>query len=237
MDERHSGRDDPAGRERAWRPRHIKRARIALLYAFMYAGGPLLWGVWMIFRLGLLSPGEYLRCLLSPLTLAMLAAFLAGNLVNVYRAAGSRARAGAVDVRSILRSHCALLVAFSTVGTFVFLVPLSADAGDWLSTAAVGALSGASFVFLVYGFFTVVIFRLLTRNADILQGLRRFYSTLFPLGALCFVTAAVLAGQLQGLTPLGGASLAFPLATSGFLFVKTMSRNKAVREGVTYGAA
>ena len=37
---------------------------------------------------------------------AMLAAFLAGNLVNVYRAAGARAQAGAADVRSILRAHC-----------------------------------------------------------------------------------------------------------------------------------
>ena len=222
-----------------------KRAKIGLLYAFMYVGGPLLWGGWMIFRLELLSPGEYARCLLSPLTLAMLAAFLAGNLANVYRAAGARAQAGAADVRSILRAHCAALVAFGTMGTFVFLVPLSArasgaralNAGDWLSTAAIGALSGASLVFLIYGYFTVVIFRLITGNADILQSLRRFYSMLFPLGAVLFVTTAALAGRLQGLTPLGGASLALPLATSGFLFVKTMSRINAIRRGVTHGVA
>lgn len=199
----------------------------------------------MIFRLGLLSPGEYARCLRSPLTLAMLAAFLAANLVNVYRAAGARARAGAPVARSILRAHCVALVGFGTVGTFVFLVPLSArapgagalNAADWLSTAAVGALSGASLVFLIYGYFTVIIFRLITENADILQGLRRFYSSLFPLGVVFFVTAAALAGRLQGLTPLGGASLAFPLATSGTLFFKAMSRGKAVQRGVTDGAA
>ena len=222
-----------------------KRAKIGLLYAFMYVGGPLLWGGWMIFKLELLSPGEYALCLLSPLTLAMLAAFLAGNLANVYRAAGVRAQTDAADVRSILRAHCAALVAFGTVGTFVFLVPLSArasgaralNAGDWLSTAAIGALSGASLVFLIYGYFTVVIFRLITGNADILQSLRRFYSVLFPLGAVLFVTAAALAGRLQGLTPLGGASLAFPLATSAVLFVKTMSRINAVRGGVTHGVA
>jgi hypothetical protein len=222
-----------------------KRVKIVLLYAFMYLGGPLMWGAWMIFRLKLLSPGEYARCLLSPLTLAMLAGFLAGNLANVYRAAGARAQAGAADVLSILRAHCAALVAFGTVGTFVFLVPFSAqdsgaralNAGHWLSTAAIGALSGASFVFLVYGYFTVVIFRLITGSADILRSLRRFYSTLFPLGAVFFVTAAALAGRLQGLSPLGGASLAFPLATSGFLFVKTMSRINAVRGGVTHGVA
>lgn len=221
------------------------RVRIVLLYAFMYVGGPLLWGGWMIFRLELLSPGEYTRCLLSPLTLAMLAAFLAGNLVNVYRAAGARAQAGEADARSILRAHCAALVAFGTVGTVVFLVPLSAlasgthalNAGDWLSTAAVGALSGAALVFLIYGYFTVIIFRLISGSADILRSLRRFYSALFPLGAVFFVTAAALAGRLQGLTPLGGASLAFPLATSGFLFVRTMSRNNAVRGEVANGVA
>lgn len=243
--EEHSSRDDRAERERGWRARHGKHARIALLYAFMYVGGPLLWGEWMIFRLGLLSPGEYARCLLSPLTLAMLAAFLAANLVNVYRAAGVRDRAGALADRSILRAHCAALVGFATVGTFVFLVPLSVrvpgaaalNAGGWLSTAAVGALSGASLVFLVYGYFTVIIFRLITENADIHQGLRRFYATLFPLGVVTFVTAAALAGRLRGLTPLGGASLAFPLATSGTLFFKTMSRGRAVQRGVTHGAA
>jgi hypothetical protein len=197
------------------------RTKIVSLYAFMYMGGPLLWGGWMIFRLKLLSPGEYAHCLLSPLTLAMLAAFLAGNFINLRRAAG------AADVQSILRAHCAALVAFGTVGTSVFLVPLSAQASgaralSWLSTAAIGALSGASLVFLIYGYFTVIIFQLITRNANILQSLRRFYSTLFPLGAVLFVTAAALSGQLQGLTPLGGASLAFPLATSGFLFFKTM---------------
>jgi hypothetical protein len=199
----------------------------------------------MIFRLELLSPGEYVRCLLSPLTLAMLAAFLAGNLVNVSRAAGARAQAGAADIRSIFRAHCAALVAFGTVGTFVFLVPLAAqdsgaralNARDWLSTAAIGALSGASLVFLVYGYFTVGIFRLITGSADILRSLRRFYSTLFPLGAVFFATAAALAGRLQVLTPLGGVSLAFPLATSGFLFVKTLSRINAVRGELTHGLA
>jgi hypothetical protein len=222
-----------------------KRARILLLYMFMYVGGPLLWGGWMIFRLKLLSPGDYVRCLLSPLTLAMLAAFLAGNLVNLSRAARARAREGAADLRSILRAHCAALVAFGTVGTFVFLVPLFAhasgarapEAGDWLSTVAVGALSGASLVFLVYGYFTVIIFRLITGNADILRSLRRFYSILFPLGAVLFVTAAAFAGRLQGLTPSGGASLALPLATTGFLFVKTMIRINTLHGGVTHGAA
>ncbi len=140
-------------------------------------------------------------------------------------------------LRSILRVHCAALVAFGTVGTFVFLVPLSADARDWLSTAAVGALSGASLVFLVYGYLSVVIFRLIRGNEDILQGVRRFYSSLFPLGAVFFVAAAALAGRLQGLTPLGGASLALPLATTGILFIKTMSRGNVVRGGVTHDAA
>ncbi len=127
-----------ARRARGRLARHMKRVRVAVLYAFMYVGGPLLWGGWMVFRLELLSPGAYARCLLSPLTLAMLAVFLAGNLVNVHRAAGAR------DVRSIFRVHGAALVAFGTLGTFVFLVPLRAMyAGDWLSTMAVGALIGS----------------------------------------------------------------------------------------------
>jgi hypothetical protein len=219
-------------------------ARILLLYAFMYVGGPLLWGGWMIFRLELLRPGDYVRCLLSPLTLAMITAFLAGNLANAYRAAGT-AQPGVADLRSVLRVHCAALVAFGTVGTFVFLVPISGqasgarglNAGNWLPVAAVGALSGASFVFLVYGYFTIAIFRLITRNPNILPSLRQFYAALFPLGALFFVTTAALAGRLQGLTPLGGASLALPLATSAFLFLKTMIRMNAGRGGATHDGA
>jgi hypothetical protein len=219
-----------------------KRVRIGLLYVFMCVGGPLLWGAWMVFRLELLSPGDYVRCLLSPLTLAVLALFLAGNLINVSRAARARARKGALDIRRILRAHCAALVAFGTVGTLIFLMPLSArapgagaaSAGDWLSTAAIGALSGASLVFLVYGYFTVAIFRLITGSAEILRSLRRFYSTLFPLGAALFVTAAALAGRLQVLTALGGVSLLLPLATAGFLYVRTMIRTGAARGGVTH---
>jgi hypothetical protein len=222
-----------------------KRARILLLYMFMYVGGPLLWGGWMVYRLELLSPGEYLRCLLFPLTLAMLAAFLAGNLANVSRAAGTGAPPSVADIRSVLRTHCAALVAFGTAGTFAFLVPLSAQtpgahalqAADWLSTAAVGALSGASLVFLVYGYFTVSIFRLITRNTEILRSLRRFYSMLFPLGAVLFMTAAALAGRIRGVTPFGAASLALPLATSGFLFARTMNRTNAVHAGVMHDAA
>lgn len=210
-----------------------KRARILLLYAFMYVGGPLLWGGWMIFRLELLSPAEYARCLLSPLTLVMLAAFLAGSIVNVHRAASTGAQPAVADLRSILRTHCVALLAFGTAGTFVFLYPPGAvNAGNWLFTAAIGSLSGAALVFLVYGYFTVVIFRLITRDAEILRCLRRFYSMLFPLGAVIFVTAVALAGGFRGLTPLGGASLALPLASSGLLFARTMSRT-----GVTHEAS
>jgi len=199
----------------------------------------------MVSRLGLLSPGDYVRCLLSPLTLAMLGMFLAGSLLNISRAAGIQARKGAAALRSILRAHCASIVAFATVGTFVFLVPLSVHAAGagavnargWLTTAAIGALSGASLVFLVYGYFTLIIFRLIPGNADILQGIRRFYSILFPLGAALFVTAAALAGRLRELTLLGGALLTLPLATTGFLFGKTMIRIEAVRGGMTHEVA
>jgi hypothetical protein len=222
-----------------------KRAKIGLLYTFMYVAGPLLWGGWMVFRLRLLTPSEYVRCLLSPFTLGMLAVFLAGNLANVLRAAGAHARAGDVSIRRSLRAHCAALVIFGTVGTFLFLVPLSGrapgarglDETEWLARAGIGALSGASLVFLTYGFFTVVIFRLITGSADTLRSLRGFYSTLFPLGAVFFVAAAALAGLLQGLTVLAGVSLVLPLATTGFLFVKTMYRTDAARKGATHGVA
>jgi len=208
-----------------------KRARIGLLYGFMYLVGPLLWGGWMVFRLRLLTLGEYVHCLTSPLTLCMMAVFLAGNITNIHRAAG-----GAPTLWT-LRTHCAALVAFGTAGTFVFLTPLSGGALEWLGRAGIGALSGASLVFLTYGFFTVAIFRLVAKNTHILRRLRRFYSALFPLGAVLFVAAAALAGRLQGLTLLGGASLALPLATTCFLFIKTMYGANAVGRGAKHGVA
>jgi hypothetical protein len=215
-----------------------KRARIGLLYAFMYVGGPLLWGGWMVFRLRLFTPGEYLDCLTSPITVCMMAVFLAGNLANIHRMAGLRAHESGASTRSILRVHCASLVAFGTAGTFMFLVgPHGLKNAEWLARAGIGALSGASLVFLTYGFFTVAIFRLITENADTLRRLRGFYSTLFPLGVILFLTAAALAGLLQGLTVLGGASLAIPLATTCFLFIKTMYGANAVERKVTHGVA
>jgi hypothetical protein len=76
----------------------------------MYVGGPLLWGGWMIFRLELLSPGEYARCLLSPLTLAMLAACLAGNLSQCLPGSGRTGSGGRggrpVDPSGSLRRAC-----------------------------------------------------------------------------------------------------------------------------------
>ncbi len=222
-----------------------RRVRIWLLYAFMYAGGPLLWGGWRVYRLELLSFADYVRCLLSPLTLAMLGTFLAGNLINISRTAARLARGGVTGLRWILRAHCAALVAFGTVGTFVFLQPLSAwtvatgggNARGWLSTALIGSLSGASLVFLVYGYFTAAIFRLVSGDAGILRALRRFYSVLFPLGAALFVAASALAGRFETLTPLSGALLALPLATTGFLFVKTMARTKAAPGGAAHDVA
>ncbi len=227
-------------REEGWR-----WAKIGLLCTFMYVGGPLLWGGWMVFRLRLLTPREYLHCLLSPVTLGMLAVFLAGALANMRRAAGPRARAGDVSVRWILRIHCAALVMFGTGGTFLFLVPLSDRASatghlggaEWLARAGIGALSGASLVFLTYGFFTVVLFRLVTSSADAFRRIRGFYSTLFPLGVVLFVAAAALAGLLRGLTVVGGAALALPLATTSLLFLKTMYRTSAARRGATHGVA
>jgi hypothetical protein len=222
-----------------------KLARIGLLYAFMYVVGPLIWGGWMVFRLKVLTLGEYLHCLTSPLSVCMMAVFLAGNLANIHRAAGPRAHASGASARWILRTHCAALVAFGTAGTFIFLIPLSGAAlgphglkdAEWLTRAVIGALSGASLVFLTYGFFTVAIFRLITMNTDTLPRLRGFYSTLFPLGAVLFVAAAALAGRLQGLTVLGGASLALPLATTCFLFIKTMYSTNAIGRGAKHGAA
>lgn len=222
-----------------------QRARIGLLYAFMYVGGPLLWGGWMVYRLRLLAPEEYVRCLLSPFTLSMLAAFLAGNLAGIHRAAGARARADEGSLRRTLWTHCASLVLFGTAGTFLFLVPLSGwppavqppNGGGWLARAGIGALSGASLVFLTYGFLTVAVFRLLPGGTETLQGLRRFCSTLFPLGVVLFVAAAALAGLLQGLTVWSGVSLALPLATTSFLFIRTMRRTGAARRGATHDAA
>lgn len=198
--------------------------------------GPLLWGGWMVFRLRLLTLSEYVLCLTSPPTVCMMAVFLAGNLANVHRAVGG------LSTRWTLRAHCAALVAFGTAGTFVFLIPLSRGVSgphgqietEWLARAGAGALSGASLVFLTYGFFTVAIFRLITKNTDTLRRLRWFYSALFPLGAVLFVAAAALAGRLQGLTVSGGASLALPLATTSFLFIKTIYGANAVAGGAKH---
>lgn len=222
-----------------------KRVRIWALYAFMYVGGPLLWGAWMVFRLELMSPADFVHCLVSPLTLVMLGAFLAANLANTSRAAAACCRGGVVDLRPIIRAHCLSVVAFGILGTFVFLLPLSVPGGEadamnergWLFTAIVGAVSGASLVFLVYGYFTALVFGLITGVPGILQSLRRFYAALFPVGCALFVAAAVLSGRLGELTPLSCVLLALPLATTGFLFARTMLRTRAVRGGVSHEVA
>lgn len=145
--------------------------KIAALHFFMYFVGPVIWGIWMIFRLQIVSVQQYIHCLASVPVLAMLVLYYVVNTVYMVR----KTKQGTdnqdnhqkhlANGKSVLLFNAISVVSFGTIGTFAFLSMLSTnslgfipiDLGKWYLSAVVGALSGAALVLMFYNFFSTTV--------------------------------------------------------------------------------
>ncbi len=196
----------------------IVQGKVMLISVWMYLGGPLVWGAWMIWRLKLLSPGIFLS-LLWPSGLLLLLAFLGINLLNLSRHHVS------------VRFHCSLITALASIGTlgFFFMPRLSGPPGQWqcdngwLLKALIGSLAGGSLVGLFYPVLSVTIFsRLPDFNASGVV-LRRFHAWAYVVGILAYVSVFFLTGMSTHFNLKTGLGMVFPVLMSGFLFWKAIS--------------
>jgi len=145
--------------------------KIAAIHFFMYFVGPVIWGVWMIFRLQIVSVQQYIHCLASVPVLAMLVLYYVVNTVYMVR----KTRQGTdnpdnqqkhlANGKSVLLFNAISVVSFGTIGTFAFLSMLATnnlslipiDIGTWYLSAIVGSLSGAALVLMFYNFFSTAV--------------------------------------------------------------------------------
>ena len=191
------------------------QGKVLLISLWMYLGGPLVWGAWMVWRLKLLSPAAFLA-LLWPSGLLMLLAFLGISLLNLSRN----------DVS--VRFHCSLVAALASIGTTGFLVlprlyglpgPWQFDE-SWPLKALIGSLAGSSLVGMFYPVVSVIMFSKLPDFQASGVVLRRFHAWMYMLGILAYGAVAFLTGMFATFDLKSALGMLFPLLMSGLLVLK-----------------
>lgn len=225
--------------------------RITLLYLYMYFVGPLIWGLWMVKRLGIITAQEFVHCLLSPVSLSIFVLLFLLNLVHTGYAAERHSGYGK-GIRSILKVHCISIVVFGILGTPLFLSGLSREhmdqvsmtADSWIIKAAIGSMSGIALIFLFYALFSVMVFDNLKHFfkaeeiRDSMVSLKKFNAAVYSLGLLSFLTSATLAYLVRmqktgakaeiGDILLYFAFTAVPVLMSLLLYKKSVKRIRIV---------
>ena len=194
------------------------QGKVVLISVWMYLGGPLVWGAWMIWRLKILSPSGFLA-LLWPSGLLILLAFLGINLVNLSRNHVS------------VRFHCTLIATLASIGTLGFLVLpwLSGVPGPWqydnawLLKALIGSLAGGSLVGMFYPVFSVIIFSQLPDFQASGVALLRFHAWVYMLGIFAYASVVFLTGMSATFNLKTGLGMIFPILMSGFSLWKARS--------------
>ena len=227
--------------------------KIVFLYFYMYFIGPLIWGIWMVFRLRIITLQECYHCILSPVTITIFILCFLFNLIYMKRLLNEvsglpdtiNAETSKPYWMSLLKVHCISIILFGTIGTFVSLSMLSTNmlsffkitSGDWLFKTVIGALSGASLVFLFYIMFSVIIIttvidsiKTMQSNAKkrILVRLKLFNLILYIIGLVLFIGTAVASLIYRNInfefdndTLIFLVTLALPVFMSGFLYYKS----------------
>jgi hypothetical protein len=191
------------------------QGKVVLISVWMYLGGPLVWGAWMVWRLKLLSPAGFL-ILLWPSGLLILLAFLGIHLLNL----GHH--------RVSVGLHCTLIAALASIGTlgFLFLPWLSGVPGPWqsdnawLGKASTGSLAGGSLVGMFYPVFSAIIFSRLPDFKARGVVLRQFHTWAYAVGILAYAAVAFLTGMSATFNLKTGLGMVFPLLMSGALLWK-----------------
>jgi hypothetical protein len=197
-------------------------AKITLLHLYMFFVGPLIWGIWMVARLKIITLQEFLHCLLSPISITILMSYFIFNFVYIRSAIKKSNHLTAINQSSekhissisVLKVHCASIITFGTLGTALFMITLSSNkyslitvpSNGWIYKAIIGSLSGASLVFLFYVLFSVLIF---INSMDLFKdeklenthmtfkklGVFNFY--IYVTGLLLFIGSVIIAYTFQ----------------------------------------
>jgi hypothetical protein len=180
--------------------------RIAILYGYMYFAGPCIWGIWMVYKLEIITPQELEHTILSPVTIILLASYFLFNLLYMRNTLKKLNTSSASQQENLkenyyfdaLKVNCISLGSFGTIGTSILMLMLVTD--DFTSmqqvvsfrvvTAVIGSLSGASLVFVFYPVFSIIIF---TAMADRIKTipLNRVNMTLIALMGYNRITYAI----------------------------------------------
>lgn len=178
----------------------------------MYFVGPLIWGVWMIYKLKIITLKEYLHCLLSFPILIMLAMYFLVNTFFIIKLMHNAFKNETLQIESmtVLTLHSICVISFGSIGTFAFLSMLSTNnfcfytiiIGNWIEKAIIGALSGSALVFMFYIFFSTTIITTITnqlnekydeKSKKTLDRLRHTNMVLYIIGLILFLTTSIVA--------------------------------------------
>jgi ferredoxin-type protein NapH len=189
--------------------------KIVFLYFYMYFIGPLIWGVWMVFRLKLITLQECCHCIFSPVAITMFISYFLFNLIYMKRLLNKASDLPGATITEtskiyympVLKVHCISIISFGTIGTFACLSMLSTNIfsflkitpGDWLLKTVIGSLSGTSLVFLFYIMFSAIIITTATDSIKATQSyvkkrtlvsLKLFNLTMYIIGLVLFIGTA-----------------------------------------------
>ncbi len=149
---------------------NIKKTKKKLLFAmiFMYFIAPQIWGIWMTYKLHLITTKEYLHLLTSPITLAILITFFIVNR-KYYSKKIDQCSNYSISIKRddfllIPKFHLISIVLFGTLGTFLAMLSLKFPSLGFFDIKAInfdkviaGTLAGASLTFIFFFLFTSII--------------------------------------------------------------------------------
>lgn len=230
--------------------------KIVLLYFYMYFIGPLIWCIWMVFKLEILSLQECYHCISSPLAITLFISYFFFNTLYIKRIINKLSvqpseKKAETYLNAALNVHFISIFTFGTIGTFLCLSMLSTHSSSHLiPKIAIGTLSGASLVFLFYIMFSAVIIVTLAALIQAIPSypqnrifirLKHFNQLLYIIGLILFIGTAVASlvyrtnqFAVNQNTILFLVILLLPISMSTFLFYQS---NKKINRNIKVESA
>jgi len=205
---------------------NMNQVRSSALSAWIFLGGPLVWGVFLVWRLKILSPEEFLNCLF-PVGFLVLLIFLAANRINLQRQKKQPSFQCGKQTRPV-NIYCLMLILFGTLGTASFLILPDVLGGTrHIDKDLLGALAGFSLISMFYPFLSIKLFSCLPDFETTGPALRQFNLYLYGLGLLAYFATAALSPLDWDISNLIG--LIIPVFMSVFLFFKAQGISNGPR--------
>jgi len=169
------------------------RRKMMFSMIFMYFIAPQIWGIWMVFKLKIITFSEYLHLATSPVTIILLGVFFYVNRRYYIRTVEKFLANNLTDTQNKLRAvpsfHLLSIILFGTVGTFLVMLTLYfpklgfvvSQPGVSFRIVITGMLAGASLTFIFFFLFTSIIinsFEAIVEHHQITKTYSLFYQYL-----------------------------------------------------------